>query len=174
MTSRVGPRFPVENIGTTITCPRARLRASIDTTRTKRGWCGSLGCPGVYARQISPRRGLATVSVWSRAQLALGRASPQGIPRATFALRHTVGLGELPFDRQFQLLCPPQTQCRVDHCAAIIIRVGSHMRVDRCEQVGVDGCGYLRTATCGRAAYHADTIADTSPDTSPDISLSQK
>ena len=36
-TRRVGPRFPVEKIGTTITWSRARFLTSEETTSTKRG-----------------------------------------------------------------------------------------------------------------------------------------
>jgi hypothetical protein len=60
MTTRVGPRFPREKMGTTMICSRVRLRTSAETTKTKRGWCGSRGWPGVYASHTSPRRGSVT------------------------------------------------------------------------------------------------------------------
>src|SRR5438046_3046573 len=67
----------------TMALSRAVLRLSSERISTGRGWCGSSGCPGVKANQISPRRaagsglsGIAAEASQPAALPALGELMP--------------------------------------------------------------------------------------------------
>ena len=140
---------------------RARLRASAETTRTNRGWWGSLGWPGVNACQTSPRRGSGTLRLSVRAQLPCCGCPAQRVPGRAFKRWDAIRFGELLFQGPLQLSSAPQSQRRIEHGAAILLRVSRDIGVDRGQQVAINGGSDLWPSPERSGSTHADIVADT-------------